>query len=96
MWQQPAYCTTGGQFKASVHSLGNINVTKNGLGSVKTALGKVQASAKTFAREAKSAFPSQTTAPRNSLSGLQTAVHAGLGQPSLSAVQAVVSSVTQV
>ena len=92
----PAYCTAGSQLKTSVHDLGNVDLTKNGLGSLKTALGKVQASAKTFASEAKSAFAPQATALRNSLSGLQAAIKAAQGQPSLTAVQAIVSSVTQV
>jgi hypothetical protein len=92
----PAYCTAGSQLKTSVHDLGNVDVTKNGLGSMKTALGKVQASAKTFASEAKSAFAPQATALRNSLSGLQAAIKAAQGQPSLTAVQAIVSSLTQV
>jgi hypothetical protein len=92
----PAYCTAGSQLKTSIHDLGNVDVTKNGLGSLKTALGKVQADAKTFASEAKSAFAPQARALRNSLSGLQAALKAAQAQPSLAAVQAIVSSATQV
>jgi hypothetical protein len=33
----PAYCTAGSQLKTSIHDLGNVDVTKNGLGSLKTA-----------------------------------------------------------
>ena len=39
-----------------------VNVAKSGLGSLQTALSKVQSNARTFAADAKSAFPSQTTA----------------------------------
>ena len=93
---KPAYCTAASQLKTSVHNLGNVSVTKNGLSSLQTALSKVQASAKTFAADAKSAYPSQTTALKNSLSGLQTAITSAKGQPSLTAVAAVVPAVTQV
>jgi hypothetical protein len=93
---KPAYCTAASQLKTSVHDLGNVTVNVSDLGSVKTAVSKVQANAKTFASEAKSAYPSQITALRTSLSGLQAAVKSALGQPSLTAVAAVVSAVTQV
>ena len=36
-----AYCTAASQLKTSVHNLGNVNVAKNGLSSLQTALGKV-------------------------------------------------------
>ena len=92
----PAYCTAASQLKTSVHNLGNVNVAKNGLSSLQTALGKVQTSAKTFATDAKSAFPSQTTALKNSLTNLETTIKSVHGQPPLTAATAVVSSVTQV
>ena len=92
----PAYCTAGSQLKTSVHNLGNVNVAKNGLGSLQTALSKVQASARTFASDAKSAFPSQTTALNSSLASLAAAIKSAQGQPPLTAAAAVVSSVTAV
>jgi hypothetical protein len=91
-----AFCTAGSQLKTSIHDLGNVNVVKNGLGSLRTALSKVQADAKTFATDAKSAFPSQTTALNNSLSSLATAIKSAQGQPPLTAAATVVSSVAQV
>ena len=93
---KPAYCTAAGQLKTSVHNLGNVSVSKNGLGSLQTALGKVQTSANTFATDAKSAYPSQTTALKNSLSSLETAIKSAKGQPPLTAAAAVVPAVTQV
>ena len=73
-----------------------MNVSKNGLGSLQTALGKVQTSATTFASDAKSAYPSQTTALKNSLSSLETAIKSAKGQPALTAASAIVPAVTQV
>ena len=92
----PAYCTAGTNLKNSVHNLGNIDVAKNGLGALQTALDKVKANAKTFASDAKSAYPSQTTALQNSLSGLDTAITSAKGQPPLTAAASVASSVTNV
>ena len=93
---KPAYCTAASQLKTSVHNLGNITVNVHDLGSVNTAVSKISSDAKTFASEAKSAYPSQTTALRTSLSGLQAAIKAAQGQPSLTTVAAIVSAVMQV
>ena len=93
---KPAYCTAASQLKTSVHNLGNVSVSKNGLSSLQTALSKVQTSANTFAADAKSAYPAQTTALKNSLSSLETAIKSAKGQPPLTAAAAVVPAVTQV
>ena len=93
---KPAYCTAASQLKTSVQDLGNVNINVHDLSSVNTAVSKVQADAKTFASDAKSAYPSQTTALKNSLSGLDTSVRSAMAQPSVTTVAAVVSSVSQV
>ena len=93
---KPAYCTAASQLKTSVHNLGNITINIHDLSSVNTAVSKVSSDAKTFASEAKSAYPSQTTALNNSLTGLNTAIKSAQGQPSLTTIAAVVSSITQV
>ena len=93
---KPAYCTDASQLKTSVQDLGNVTVNVNDLSSVNTAVSKVQADAKKFASDVKSAYPSQTTALQNSLSSLETAVKSAMAQPSVTTVAAVVSSVTQV
>ena len=93
---KPAYCTAASQLKTSVHNLGDVSVAKNGLSSLQTALGKVQTSATIFAADAKSAYPSQTTALKNSLSSLEAAIKSAKGQPPLTAAAAVVPAVTQV
>jgi hypothetical protein len=93
---KPAYCTAASQLKTSVHNLGNITINIHDLSSVTTAVSKVSSDAATFASEAKSAYPSQTTALKNSLTGLETAIKAAKAQPSLTTIAAVVSAVTQV
>jgi hypothetical protein len=93
---KPAYCADADQLKTSVQDLGNVNINVHDLSSVNTAVSKVQADAEKFASDAKSAYPSQTTALKNSLSSLETAVKSAMAQPSVTTVAAVVSSVTQV
>ena len=71
----PAYCTDAANLKTSVSDLGNVDVAKNGLSSLQTALTTVTSNAKMFAADAGSAFAPQTTALQNSLSGLQSAIN---------------------
>ena len=96
MQQHPGLLHAATNLKTSVSNLGNVNVAKNGVSSLQTALSKVQTNATTFASDAKSAFPSQTTALKNSLSGLDTAIKSTKGQPPLTAATTVVPAVTQV
>jgi hypothetical protein len=93
---KPAYCTAADQLKTSVSNLGNVDVAKNGLSSLTTALSSVQTSAQTFVTDAKSEFAPQTTALKNSLSALDTVIKSAKAQPSATALATVVSSVTQV
>ena len=92
----PAYCTDAADLKTSVSDLGNVDVAKNGLSSLQTALTTVTSDAKMFAADAGSAFAPQTTALQNSLSRLGTAITSAKSQPSVTAASAVASSVTQV
>jgi hypothetical protein len=93
---KPAYCDDASQLKTSVNDLGNVTINVHDLSSVNTAVSKVQADAKKLVTDVKSAYPSQTTALKTSLSGLETAVKSAMAQPSVTTVAAVVSSVTQV
>ena len=93
---KPTYCTAASQLKTSVHNLGNITINIHDLSSVNTAVSKVSSDAATFASEAKSAYPSQTTALKNSLTSLAAAIKAAQAQPSLTTIAAVVPAVTQV
>ncbi len=93
---KPAYCTAASELKTSVHNLANMTINVNDLSSVRTAVSKVQANAKTLASEAKSAYPAQITALNTALTGLQAAVSSAVGQPSVTTVAAVLPAVTQV
>ena len=92
----PAYCTAAANLKTSVSNLSSVDVAKNGLSSLQTALTSVKTNATTFASEAKSAFGSQTAALTTSLSGLATAITSAKGQPPATIATTVVPAVTQV
>ena len=93
---KPAYCTDAANLKTSVQNLGNVDVAKNGLSSLQTALTSVKTNAASFATDAQSAYPSQIAALNTSLSALQTAITSAKGQPPVTAAAAVVSAVSQV
>jgi len=93
---KPAYCADAANLKTSVSNLGNVDVATNGLGSLQTALNSVTSNANKFASDAKSAFPSQTTALNTSLSALATAITSAKGQPPATAAAAVAPAVRQV
>jgi hypothetical protein len=93
---KPAYCAAAASLKTSVSDLGHVDVAQNGLASLQAAVNSVASNAATFAADAKAAYPSQTTALKNSLSGLASAIKSAKGQPTTTAVAAVASAVTQV
>lgn len=93
---KPAYCTDAANLKTSVQNLGNVDVAKNGLSSLQTALTSVKTNAASFATDAKSAYAPQTAALKTSLSGLETAITSAKGQPRVTAAATVVPAVTQV
>jgi hypothetical protein len=85
---KPSYCAGGQQLKTSVQDLGKANVASGGISSVQAALKNVEASTTKFDSEAKGAFPAQTTALRNALTGLQSSLKTLAGQPSTTNVKA--------
>jgi hypothetical protein len=93
---KPAYCTDAANLKTSVQNLGNVDVAKNGLSSLQTALTSVKTNAASFATDAKSAYAPQTAALNTSLSALETAITSAKGQPPVTAAAAVAAAVTQV
>ena len=93
---KPAYCTDAANLKTSVSNLGNVDVAKNGLSSLQTALTSVQTNAATLTTDAKSAFPSQTAALNTSLTTLATTIKSAKGQSTATAATAIVPAVAQV
>ncbi len=93
---KPAYCKDAGQLKSAVKRLGEVDVAKNGIGSLTTALDTVKTDAATMSTDAKTAFGPQTEALKQALSGLDTAVQSAKGQSDLTAAKAIVPAVSQV
>jgi len=93
---KPAYCTDADQLKTSVDALGNVDVASNGLSSLTTAVKNVQTSATTFANEAKSTFAPQTTALKQALTSLNTAITTAKGQSVAAAVSTLAAPLAQV
>jgi hypothetical protein len=93
---KPAYCTAADKLKTSVSALGNADVVKNGLSSVSTAVSDVKTNATTFANEAKSTFKPQTTALKQSLTSLDTAIKSANGQSVLTVAKTLAAPLTQV
>ncbi len=92
----PAYCADATNLKTSVSNLSKVDVSKNGLSSLQTALNSVQTNASKFTTDAKSAFPSQTAALQNSLTSLETAIKSAKGQPAATAATTIVPAVAKV
>jgi len=92
----PFYCTDANNLKTSVSNLSNVDVAKNGISSLQTALNSVQTNASKFVTDAKSAFPSQTAALNTSLTALATTIKSAKGEPPATAATAIVPAVAQV
>jgi hypothetical protein len=93
---KPAYCTSASQLKTSVQNLDNVDVAKNGISSLQTALSSVKTNATTLASDAQSAFGPQVTALQTSISSLDTAVNSAKGQPALTAAKTIAAPLMQV
>ncbi len=92
----PAYCTDADKLKSSLQQMGKVDISKNGLSSLQTAVTSVESNANALVQEARSAFAPQTKALQDSLSGLKSAVESVASQPSVAALQSVKSSLTKV
>jgi hypothetical protein len=92
---KPAYCSSRTNLENSVKGLANLNAS-SGVSGLKDQLGKVQSSANTLVSQAKSDFPSQTSAISSSVSALSSAVNSLSGTPSASQIAALASSASNV
>jgi hypothetical protein len=79
---KPSYCSSVSNLEKSVESLKGVNVISGGTSGLKSALQKVENSAKSVVSSAKSDFPTETTAVSDSISALATSVKQLSGTPS--------------
>jgi hypothetical protein len=93
---KPAYCTNVDNLKTSVKALPHTNVVQNGLSSLETAVTKVQTNATAVVNSAKSDFPSETTALKNSVTTLDTTVKQAVKSPSAATLAQIPGQVSAV
>ena len=92
---KPAYCSARTNLESSVKGLTSLN-TSSGISGLKAELEKVQTDASTLVSEAKTDFPSQTSAISSSMDSLTSAVKALSEAPSASQIATVASSASSV
>ena len=92
----PAYCTAAANLKTSVSNLGNVDVAKNGLSSLQTALTSVTSDARRSPRMRSRPSRRRPRRCRTRCPAWSTAIRSAKSQPSVTAASAVASSVTQV
>ncbi len=97
---KPAYCSSISNLETSVKALPSANTISGGVSSFKAAVAKVQSDAAAVVNNAKSDFPSETSAINSSVNALTTTVKQLTSAPSASViaqlpaeVSAVISSV---
>src|SRR3954452_7572968 len=69
---KPAYCSDVTDLKDAVSGLTDVKIAQNGDSSLKPAIDKVVSSGEKLVADAKSDFPSQTTALNSSITALKT------------------------
>jgi hypothetical protein len=67
---KPAYCSSVNDFKDSVSGLTNLQIAQNGVSAVTTQVNKIKSSGQQLVADAKSDFPSETTALSGSITAL--------------------------
>lgn len=83
---KPSYCSQVSELKKAVEGLANVNIVKGGTDALNAQLQKIQTEAKGAVSALKSDFPSDTTAFKNSLNGLETSAQQLTASPSPAAV----------
>ena len=79
---KPSYCTNVDNLKTSVKALPSTSVVQNGLSSLESAVTKVTTNTQKVVSSAKSDFPNETTALKNSVQTLSTTVKQAVDSPS--------------
>jgi hypothetical protein len=85
---KPDYCSTRSDLQRSIEGLTNLTPS-SGLSGVQAQLKQIQSEANTLVAQAKSDFPSQTSAIRSSVNTVVSAVRALPSNPSASQIATV-------
>jgi hypothetical protein len=92
---KPAYCSARTNLEKSIQEATSLSPS-TGISTLRAQFKKVQTDANTVVSQAKSDFPSQTSAIKSSVDGLTSAVNALPANPSASQIATVVSSASSV
>ena len=93
---KPSYCTNVDNLKTSVKALPSTSVVQNGLSSLESAVTKVTTNTQKVVSSAKSDFPNETTALKNSVNTLSTTVTQAASSPSVSTLSQIPGQVSTV
>ncbi len=88
---KPDYCSARSNLENSVKGLTGLNVS-SGISGLQAQLNKIQTDASTLVSQAKSDFPTQTSAIKSSVDALNSAVKSLSANPSASQIATVASS----
>jgi hypothetical protein len=92
---KPDYCSARTNFENSVKGLTNLNAS-SGVSGLKSQVSKIQGDAQTLINQAKSDFPSQTSALKTAVDSFSSAVNRLSGTPSASQIGALATSASSV
>ena len=88
---KPAYCSARTSLENSIKEVTSLSPS-SGIGALQAAFAKVKTDANTVVSQAKSDFPSETSAIRSSVDALSSAVNALKANPSASDIATVVGA----
>jgi hypothetical protein len=89
----PAVCSSADALEASVTDLGDVQVTENGMASLKDAVASVKSDLQQVVDDASSQYATQVGQLQTGFDAVQAAAGTALAAPSAATVTAVVSSI---
>jgi hypothetical protein len=93
---KPSYCSSVSDLKSSIKALPSTNIVQTGLSGLESAVAKVQTDAQTAINDAKSDFPTETSALKSSIDTLSTSAKAAASSPSVTKIAQLPSQVSAV
>jgi hypothetical protein len=93
---KPSYCSSVSNLESSIKALPSTNVVATGLNGLKTAVAKVQTDATAAINDAKSDFPTETSALKSSIDTLSTTVKSAASSPSAATIAQLPSQISAV
>jgi hypothetical protein len=93
---KPSYCSAVGDLKSSIQALPSVDVVKNGTSALQSAFTKVQDNANAVVNDAKSDFPTETSAVKTSVDSLSSTVKQLSSNPSAATVAQLPAQVSAV